>query len=122
MTLDRYLISKYLGTFFFVFWANLALTVVGSPLADKLRPIASLLQLHLWAVIPAIALRRHPWSVWIHPIAAILTVRDTIMAEGTVAMFREHSDAVAIVVMGRAHVAGFSRELIEKHGFTLIEQ
>lgn len=114
--------SLYLGTFFFVFWSHLFLTLAGSPLADKLRRIGVLLQLHLWAVIPAIMLRRYPWSVWIHPIVAILTVRDTIMAEGAVAMLAEHDDSTAVVVMGRAHVSGFTRELVARYGFSVIQR
>ena len=49
---------------------------------------------------------------------AILSTRDTLMAEGTVRMLREHPEpSAAVVVMGRAHVNGYERELVLKHGF-----
>ncbi len=89
-----------------------------SELAAWLAWCTRALQTHMIALVPAWFLRRHAWSVWIHPLIAIVNVRDTLMANGTVRMLREHpGSSPAVVVMGRAHVPGYARELIERHGF-----
>jgi len=115
--------AVYLGALFFVFWSLLLLSLVDAP-AYLLTPFAWVnyaFQLHLFLLIPAILLRRYAWSTWLHPAVAILTVRDSIMAEGTVAMLADHPGTEpAIVVMGRAHSAGYERELIQRFGFTHI--
>jgi len=52
---------------------------------------------------------------------AILTLRDTLLADGTVRMLREHPEArAALTIMGRGHLLGYERELVEKHGFVRI--
>ena len=49
-------------------------------------------------------------------------VRNVTMAEGTVAMLREQPlPRAALVLMGRAHLPGYARELVETHGFTAID-
>ena len=115
--------ALYLGALFFVFWSLLLLSLFDGP-AFLLTPFAWInyaFQLHLFLLIPAILLRRHAWSTWLHPAVAILTVRDAIMAEGTVAMLADHPGTEpAIVVMGRAHSAGYERELTERFGFARI--
>lgn len=69
-------------------------------------------------LVPAYFLRAHSWAWVIQPVIAILSTRDTLMAEGTVRMLREHPEpSAAVVVMGRAHVNGYERELVLKHGF-----
>lgn len=112
--------SFYLAALFTVFFTQLALTALGRPL-PWLTWLALSFELHMFAIIPALMLRRYRFSWIIHPAVAILTARDTIMAVGAARMFREHDDAEAVVVMGRAHLPGFSRELVEKHGFRALE-
>ena len=54
----------------------------------------------------------------VHPLVGLLTLRDQLMASGTVEMLADHSDErCAVVVMGRAHVHGYARLLVEKFGF-----
>jgi hypothetical protein len=76
-----------------------------------------------YLLLPAYVFRRHAWAWLIHPGIALVTVRDSLMAAGTVRMLREHLEASsAIVVMGRAHVAGYERELVERHAFVRHER
>jgi len=80
-------------------------------------------QLHCYLLLPAYVFRRHRWAWLIHPGIALVTVRDSLMAAGTVRMLRDHLEASsAIVVMGRAHVAGYERELVERHAFVRLER
>jgi len=113
--------ATYLAALFSVFFAFVAATALGlgGPLIAVLTSINYLLQLHLLALIPAVLLRRHAWSWLLHPAVAILTVRDAMMAEGTVAMFAEHPGD-AVVVMGRAHCAGYERQMMERFGYTAV--
>lgn len=75
-------------------------------------------QAHLALLVPALLLRRFPLGWVLHPMAAILTARDTLMVDGTVRMLADHPDAgPALVIMGRAHLPGFERQMIEQHGF-----
>jgi hypothetical protein len=92
---------------------------VAPTLAASIVSVLVVLQVHMILLVPAIVLRRFSWSWTIHPFIGILTLRDILMAAGTVAMLADHRrERVALVVMGRAHVAGFSRVLVERHGFT----
>jgi hypothetical protein len=110
--------SLYLGALFAVFWATVGVTLLGITVG-WLTSLNALFQLHLLALIPALVLRRYAWSWVLHPAVAILTVRDAMMAEGTVAMFADHPETrEAVVVMGRAHSAGYERQLIERFGYT----
>lgn len=116
--------SLYLGALFFVFWSLLLVTLLGlgGPVASWLALINYAFQLHLLALIPAVLMRRRSWSWLLHPAVAILTVRDAILAEGTLAMFEAYPhEQCAIVVMGRAHCPGYERDLIERFGFSRAE-
>jgi hypothetical protein len=112
----------YLTAFFVVAFLALlapALMAVAPALAASITLLAALFQLHLLALIFGFFLRGHSWSWAIHPFLGILTLRDVLMAEGTVRMLADHPTIEAsVVVMGRAHVSGYSRILIERHGFT----
>lgn len=73
-----------------------------------------LLQTHfVLTILPAVLLRAQPWSHWINPVVAILSLRDATMARGTLAMMAERPEPDAVVVvMGRAHVAGYCRKMM----------
>ena len=78
-------------------------------------------QFHLLALIPGFFLRRYTWSWLVHPFLGILTLRDLLMADGTVRMLADHpSMPEAVVVMGRAHVSGYAANLVEQHGFVSV--
>jgi hypothetical protein len=118
--------SVYLTVFFAV---GFALTLL-APIEDRvpevvLGPLMGLwllFQYHLPALLPALLLQRHSWSWVIHPAVAILTTRNTMMVEGTMRMLADHpGPRAALVIMGRAHLTGYERELVESHGFTPIE-
>lgn len=112
--------SLYVTVFFAAFWLQLLLLLFGIGI-PALTMLIFAFEVHFLAIVPAIMLRRHAWSWMLHPAVAILTVRDTIMAEGTVRMLAESpTEPIAVVVMGRAHLAGYERELVEKHGFRRI--
>jgi hypothetical protein len=120
--------ALYLTVFFsvtFGLWITLPLAHVVPPLgavAAWLGVAALALEVHSVALVPAIALRRQPWSWVLHPALAILTLRDRIMAEGTVAMLRAHPEpAAALAIMGRAHLPGYTRELVERYGFRVLD-
>ncbi|HVH41977.1 MAG TPA: hypothetical protein VM925_06520 [Labilithrix sp.] len=113
--------SVYLAAFFAVFWSYFFLNLGGIEI-PWLRLLVIVFEVHLLALVPAYLLRGRPWAWLIHPAVALLTARDMIMAEGTVRMLREHPEpTAAVVVMGRAHLAGYERELVEKHGFERAE-
>jgi hypothetical protein len=45
-----------------------------------------------------------------------------MMVEGTMQMLADHpGPGAALVIMGRAHLPGYERELVTAHGFTQIE-
>lgn len=109
--------SLYLASMFGVTYASMVLRAVGIPV-PILRQLERAFLIHFLAAAPAYALRAQPWAWLVHPLPSILTARDTLLAEGTVRMLRDHPEpSAAVVVMGRAHVAGYERELVEKHGF-----
>jgi hypothetical protein len=67
-------------------------------------------------------LQRRSWSWVIHPGVAILSTRNLMMVEGTMRMLADHpGPRAALVIMGRAHLPGYERELVETHGFTRLE-
>jgi hypothetical protein len=109
--------ALYLAVLFGTMFTHLTLTALNRPIA-AVTWLTLAIELHMFAIIPALMLRRHRWSWLIHPVVTILTVRDTIMADGTVNMLRAHDDREAVVVMGRAHLPGFTRELVTRYGFT----
>jgi hypothetical protein len=124
--LSLHVASIYLTVFFAVAFA---LAILG-PIQDRvpdavLRPLLLLrllFQYHLLALVPALLLQRRSWSWLIHPGVAILSVRNAMMVEGTMRMLADHpGPRAALVIMGRAHLRGYERELVEAHGFTPIE-
>ncbi|HEY2367366.1 MAG TPA: hypothetical protein VGH87_13315, partial [Polyangiaceae bacterium] len=116
--------SAYMTAFFTVaFLAMLLpiLAIVAPGVAAALVTVLIVFELHMLLLIPAIFLRRFTWSWVIHPFIGILTLRDHLMAAGTVEMLKDHpKEKHAVVVMGRAHVTGFTRLLIEKYGFSAV--
>lgn len=121
MPFGLHVTALYTTAFFIVgFLAALAplIAMISPVLAALITMLAAAFQLHLVALVPAIFFRRYSWSWVIHPFLGILTLRDELMARGTVEMLRDHPRIrFAVVVMGRAHVEGYCRLLIEKHGF-----
>jgi hypothetical protein len=122
--------SVYLTVIFATLFATLLLEALvwvwpGAPVGmvrTWLASLAFILQVHMLALIPAVMARRHSWSWMLHPVVAILTDRDTLMAKGTVRMLDENPEIPsALVVMGRAHLPGFERELVTQHGFRRLE-
>ena len=119
--LGLHVASVYITVFFTFAFLHLFLVTVGHPI-DLVTWVMFLFNAHfLFFLPPALVFRRKAWSWMIHPFIAILTLRDVIMANGTVKMLADHpEDRTAVVVMGRAHLPGFERELVEKHGFKRI--
>lgn len=109
--------SVYMSVFFATLYATFLLGLAGI-VVPWLAVLAFLFQAHMVLLLPAWFLRAEPWHWVLHPMVAILTVRDTLMARGTVRMLEEHpGPSAAVLVMGRAHLRGVERQLIEKHGF-----
>lgn len=117
--------SAYMTAFFTVAFLALLLpilAIVAPGVAAALVTVLVAFELHMFLLIPAVFLRRFTWSWMIHPMIGILTLRDHLMAAGTVEMLKDHPKTQhAVVVMGRAHVSGFTRLLVEKHDFSPIE-
>lgn len=125
--------SVYLTVLFSVLWTNFVLTVLRGidpelggdglgALIGWLTMLLLALEVHFLLLVPALLLRTRRWSWMIHPAVGLIATRDILMAEGTVRMLAEHPDAAtAVVVMGRAHLPGFQRELIENHAFRRVE-
>lgn len=120
--LGLHVASVYITAFFSLAFLQMFLVTIGHPI-DAITWIMFLFNAHfLFFLPPALVFRRKPWSWMIHPFIGILTLRDTIMANGTVRMLGDHpDDRTAVVVMGRAHLPGFERELVEKHGFRRLD-
>jgi hypothetical protein len=122
--LGLHVASLYMTAFFVVaFLAPLTplLMPIAPLLAAALTLLAALFRTHLLALIFGILLRGYSWSWVIHPFLGILYLRDELMAEGTVRMLEDHPTVeVAVVVMGRAHVPGYARILVERHGFAVV--
>jgi hypothetical protein len=119
--LSLHVASVYLIGFFVVGYATPILLAFGGR-SPALRAITRAFQRHTLAAIPAYLLRRKSWAWMLYPALAILTARDEIMAEGIARLFRETSqDDAVVVVVGRAHLPGLARELVEKYGFLAAE-
>jgi hypothetical protein len=120
--------ATYLATFFAVGFAQVVCVLLSTRPPDVVNDLATWLtailvvfELHLPALVVAWLLRRHAWSWMIHPMLAILTLRDTLLADGTVRMLQEHTEGrAALVIMGRAHLPGYERELVGRHGFVRV--
>lgn len=124
MPFGLHVASVYMTTFFVVsFLALLApvLTPIAPAFVAVLMLVALGFQLHLLALVPGFFLRRYAWSWIVHPFLGILTLRDELMSAGTLRMLEDHpSMREAVVVMGRAHVPGYLRLLVERHGYTSV--
>ena len=121
MPFGLHVASVYMVLYFTVsFFAVLAplIATIAPALAAVILAVASLFQLHLFALVPGFFFRRWSGSWIIHPFLGILTLRDELMVAGTVRMLDDHrSIPEAVVVMGRAHVRGFEALLVERHGY-----
>jgi hypothetical protein len=124
MPFGLHVVAVYMTTFFVVSFLAL-LTPVLAPVVPSVAAAIVLLafcfQLHLLMLVPGIFLRRYRWSWMVHPFLGILTLRDELMSTGTVRMLEDHpSLQESVVVMGRAHVHGYERLLLERHGFVSV--
>jgi Fe2+ transport system protein FeoA len=130
--LGLHVASVYLSLFFVTGFSVLGLELAPwlVPASDVaitrllwwLAPLVLALELHFLALIPAWVLRQNPWSWLIHPAIAIVSLRDVLLASGTVRMLEAHPEIPdALVIMGRAHLPGYGRELVERHGFRRVE-
>lgn len=125
MPFGLHVTAVYMTAFFVVSFLAMLLPII-TPFLPALAPViiaaAGLFQLHLLMIVPAIVFRRRTWSWMLHPFLGILTLRDHLMVAGTVGMLKDHPrDRSSVVVMGRAHVSGYSALLIEHHGFVVEE-
>jgi hypothetical protein len=124
MPFGLHVVSVYMTTFFVVsFLALLApvLAPIVPGFVAALMLVALAFQVHLLALIPGFFLRRYAWSWVVHPFLGILTLRDELMSAGTLRMLEDHPRIPeAVVVMGRAHVSGYSRLLVERYGYTAV--
>jgi len=123
--------SIYLTCFFLVAFAQLGVSFVAgvrgphADLLDAVMPWLTLVtlsfELHMLLLIPAYVMRRQRWAWMVHPAIGLVAARDMLMAKGTARMFRDHpSVGAGLVIMGRAHLHGFEREIIDHHGFRRI--
>jgi hypothetical protein len=118
--------SVYLTAFFAVGFALTLLGPVKEHVPDlvlgPLVGLALLFQYHLLALPPALLLQGRSWSWVLHPGVAILSVRNLMMVEGTLRMLADHpGPRSALVIMGRAHLTGYQRELVRAHRFTSVD-
>ena len=124
MPFGLHVVAVYMTTFFVVsFLAPFTpvLAPIAPTVAAALMLVAVGFQLHLLALVPGFFLRRYAWSWMVHPFLGILTLRDELMSTGTLRMLEDHpSIQEAVVVMGRAHVTGYERLLVERHGYTSV--
>jgi hypothetical protein len=125
MPFGLHVASVYLTSFFVV-----SMLAVVAPLFAVVAPVLAALitffalafQVHMLMLVPGFLLRDWDWSWIIHPFLGILTLRDQLMAAGTVRMLDDHRrPRCAVVVMGRAHVAGYERRLVERYGFKRVD-
>lgn len=122
--LGLHVASVYMTAFFTVSFLAMALPLlwmIAPAFAAAVAWLAVAFQVHLLLLIPGLVVRRWVYSWIVHPFLGILTLRDHLMVEGTLRMLEDHrSIACAVVVMGRAHVDGYERLLVERHGFTRV--
>jgi hypothetical protein len=111
--------ALHLAVIFTMFFIALVLNVFNMWFPFFITALA-VLELHLVIALPiALALREKKWHWVIVPLVAILTVRDELMAWGTVRMLDDNpGKEPALCIMGRAHLRGYERELTTKYGFT----
>lgn len=125
MPFGLHVTAIYMTAFFVVSFLALfvpLIAVVAPGVAAAITLAALFFQAHMLMLVPGILLRRWHHSWILHPFLGILTLRDELMAAGTARMFEDHRKIrAAVVVMGRAHVQGYSRLLVERYGFTGVE-
>jgi hypothetical protein len=125
MPFGLHVTSVYMTAFFIVSFLALLtpfLWTIAPVVAAAITFLAVAFQVHLVALIPAILFRKFSWSWVVHPFLGILTLRDELMSAGTVQMLEDHPKLKnAVVVMGRAHVSGYERLLVERYGFARVE-
>jgi hypothetical protein len=124
MPFGLHVASVYMTSFFVVSFCALLAPIL-APIAPAFVAFVMFLavafQMHLFALIPGFVFRRYSWSWLIHPFLGILTLRDELMTAGTLRMLDDHpSMREAVVVMGRAHVSGYERLLVTRHGYTSV--
>lgn len=124
MPFGLHVASVYMTTFFVVSFLALLAPLL-APIAPAFVAVVMLaafgFQMHLLALVPGLLVRRHAWSWLVHPFLGILTLRDLLMAAGTLRMVEDHrSIRESVVVMGRAHVSGYQALLVERHGYTSV--
>lgn len=126
MPFGLHVTALYMTVFFTVSFMALLIPLIAPfvPwLAALIAGVAIAFQAHMLMLIPAFFFRRQTWSWLLHPFLGILTLRDHLMVDGTVRMFADHPrQRTAVVVMGRAHVSGYSTILVEKHGYTRVTE
>jgi hypothetical protein len=87
-------------------------------LRTTLAVLVALLEIVILVLGPlAWVLRDRAGSWLLCPPITIVTARDRIMATGAVAMLARQQEGDALLIMGRAHVRGVVRILVEEHGF-----
>jgi hypothetical protein len=121
MPFGLHVASAYMASFFLVLFVAMFLRLLWPivPLiAGVIEFLAIAFEVHMALLIPAILLRRYSWCWVVHPFLGILTLRDELMAAGTLRMMEDHpANKAAVVVMGRAHLSGYERLLVERYGF-----
>lgn len=121
MPFGLHVASVYMTGFFVVSTLAVfapAIAVVSPIAAGAIAAVAFAFQVHLLALVPGMLVRKWRWSFLVHPFLGILGLRDELMANGTVRMLADHpAIPCAVVVMGRAHLEGYERLLVERHGF-----
>jgi hypothetical protein len=124
MPLALHVASVYMTCFFVVAFLAMALPLIAPVLPWLAAVVAALsfaFHVHLWLLVPGLFVRRRSWSWLVHPFLGILGPRDVLMAAGTVRMLEDHlAPRAAVVVMGRAHVSGYERLLVERYGFARV--
>ena len=122
MPFGLHVTSAYMTAFLTVTFLAVAaplIAMISPALAAAILFLTVCFQVHMVLLVPGFLFRRRSWSWVIHPFLGILTLRDELMAAGTVQMLDDHrEEKFAVVVMGRAHVSGYERLLVDKYGFT----
>ncbi len=124
--LSLHFASVYFALFFPVMYSLLLILPLQAwvpySFVDRVVLFGFVFACHLPLILLAFWLRRFRGSWIIHPGIAILTARNAMMAEGTMSMLRQHPlPPAALVIMGRGHLRGYERELMEKYGYTRLD-
>ena len=110
--------SLHLAIIFGTFFLAIVSSVFGIALPFVMA-LLFLIEAHIVLALPiAYLLRNRKWGWVVLPVSGILTARDELMAWGTVKMLEDAGgDGPVLTIMGRAHMRGFVRELVEKYEF-----